>query len=121
MTRILILFIGLIFNSCSSGSLPSGILPNEKLQKVVYDLIRVDEFINNYVIKDSTINVKEKRSILYEQVFKVNNTNRKEFYSSYQYYQKHPDVQKRLFDSLQQHLITRKVDSGVIKPTSTSK
>ncbi|MDQ6814994.1 MAG: DUF4296 domain-containing protein [Bacteroidota bacterium] len=83
------------------------------MQKVVYDLIRVDEFINNFVLKDSTVNIKNKRSILYEQVFKVNNTTRKEFYTSYKYYQQHPDIQKGLFDSLYESLNRKKLDTVI--------
>ena len=101
----------IIFIGCSSDGMHKGILPRERMQLVVFDLIKVDEFINNYVIKDSTVDIKKKRSILYEQVFKVHKTSRDQFFSSYKYYQQNPKLQKELFDSLQQ-LITRKTTAA---------
>lgn len=110
-----IVLLVVILAGCSSGPVPRGVLPPDRMQKIVYDLIRIDEFMNNFVIKDSAIDAKKKRSSLYDEVFKVNNTNRKEFYSSYKYYQEHPDVQKEVFDSLHESL-NRKVEVGRMKP-----
>lgn len=110
-----IVFLLLILAACSSSPVPRGILPPDKMQKVVYDLIRIDEFLNNFVFKDTTIDIKKKRSTLYEQAFKVHNTTRKQFYSSYKYYQEHPDLQKDLFDSLHESL-NRKAEVGRMKP-----
>jgi hypothetical protein len=96
---ILICF-SFILICCSNDALPKGILVADEMKKVVYDLLRVDEYLNNFVTKDTTVNVKMKRSIYYEQVFRSHNTSRKQFYTSFRYYQQHPDIQKNLFDSL---------------------
>lgn len=106
-----------IFIACSSSPVPKGTIQPDKMQKIVYDLVRVDEFINNFVYKDPTINVKVKRSTMYEQVFKVHKVTRKDFYSSFKYYQQHPLVQKQLFDSLHEQL-TRKQEAGRMKPAA---
>jgi Domain of unknown function (DUF4296) len=111
----------IIFVACSSGPVPKKVLQPERMQKIVYDLIRVDEFVNNFVVKDTTIDLKKKRSTLYEQVFKVNNTTRKEFYSSYKYYQEHPDIQKGLFDSLSTNLNRKKAEPARKKPVAPVK
>lgn len=105
----------LLLIACSSGPVPKEVLQPQKLQKVVNDLIKVDEFLNSFVYKDSTINIKNKRSSLYEQVFKVNNTTRREFYSSYKYYQQHPDLQKKIFDSLYETLNRKKMEVIKVK------
>ena len=115
MRNVVIISFAILFNACSSDGVPKGVLQRERMQKVVYDLIRVDEFINNFVSRDSSVDIKKKRSSLYEQVFKVNNTSRKEFYSSYQYYQQHPDIQKGLFDSLYESLNRKKVERDSAK------
>ncbi|HEX8279558.1 MAG TPA: DUF4296 domain-containing protein [Segetibacter sp.] len=112
-----IILLIIILAACSSSPVPKGILPPNRMQKIVYDLIRIDEFMNNFVTKDSAVDLKKKRSSLYDQVFKVNNTNRKEFYSSYKYYQEHPNVQKELFDSLHESL-HRKLEVGKVKPAN---
>lgn len=112
MKTISIVFLFFVFTGCSSGPVPNNVLQPEKMQQVVYDLFRADEFVSNFVSKDSTADLKKKRSILYEQVFKLHNTTRKDFYASYRYYQQHPDVQKALFDSLNERLNHTKIDTG---------
>lgn len=89
-----------ILTACSDNAVPRGILSADKMQKITSDLLKTDEYINNFVSKDTAVNLKMKRSIFYEQVFKLHNTDRKEFYTSFKYYQQHPDIQKNLFDSV---------------------
>ncbi len=100
MRKVVYIGFTFIFIGCSLNSVPKEILSAQKMEKVVYDLMQVDEYLNNFVAKDSLVDIKKKRSIFYSQVFKLHNTNRKEFYTSYKYYQQHPDMQKVLFDSL---------------------
>jgi hypothetical protein len=97
-------FIALIIASalmfaCSS-SVPRGIIPPDEMKQIVFDLVRADQFIDNFVTKDTTANVKERRITLYEQVFAIHKVSREEFYKSYTYYQQNPDKNKVLFDSL---------------------
>lgn len=100
MRKVLCIVLISVLSACANDSVPEGILEPNKMQMLVYDLLKVDEYINNYVVKDTSVDKKMKRSILYEQVFKLHNTNRKEFYTSYRYYQQNPNIQKTLFDSL---------------------
>jgi hypothetical protein len=110
MMKIGHVFLLLVLSACSSGPVPRSVIQPEKMQKIVHDLIQVDEFINNFIVKDTTVDIKKKRSVLYNQVFKINNTDRKEFYSSYKYYQQHPDIQKALYDSLYQTLNRKAIE-----------
>ena len=100
MRRALCIGLILIFIACSGHQVPKGVLEPGKMEKVVYDILKVEEYVNTFVAKDTTLNVKKQRSTFYAEVFKLHNTNRKEFYSSYKYYQQHPDMQKALFDSI---------------------
>lgn len=103
------LFAALLFLiSCSSSPVPEGIIPPNQMQPIVADMIQVDEFINNFLVKDTALDIKKKRSILYEQVFKMHNTTRTAFYSSFKYYGQHPNIQKALFDSLSQEFTRKK-------------
>ena len=106
-----VIYISWIFTifACSNSPVPKGIMQPDKMEAVVYYLLRVDEYLNNFAYKDTTESVKVKRSILYAKVFKLHNINRKTFYTSYRYYQQHPDIQKTLFDSLY-------AKSGRVKP-----
>jgi hypothetical protein len=100
--------------SCSSRPVPKEVIVPEQMQKIVHDLMQVDEYINNFLIKDTTIDIKKKRSVLYEQVFLLHKTNRKEFFTSFDYYKQHPALQKSLFDSLYNKLSIVKEDT--VKP-----
>lgn len=104
--------------ACSSSPVPKNVLKPAVMQKIVPELIQVDEYITNFVTKDSSINLKEKRSILYEQVFKLNGTTKKEFYTSYRYYQQHPDLQKALFDTITDRANRVKANEGHLAPKS---
>jgi Domain of unknown function (DUF4296) len=114
--KFLSIFFLIAIAACSSGRVPKDFLEPIQMESIVYDLIRVDEFVNNFVSKDSTIDLKKKRTVLYEQVFKVHNTTRKQFYESYKYYQQHPDIQKALFDSVYEGLNRKKTVAGRVKP-----
>ena len=120
-TASILLFFIII--SCSSGPVPKNILSPEKMQKIVYELMQTDEYLNTFVVKDSTADIKKKRSLFYGEIFKMNNTSRKEFYISYRYYQQHPNIQKALYDSLYEQA-TRKKDekpmSAPVKPAAKS-
>jgi hypothetical protein len=99
MRLIALIIISSLLFSCSS-SVPRGIIGPDEMKQIVFDLIRADQFIDNYVTKDTTANVKERRITLYQQVFAIYEVSKEEFYKSYAYYQQHPDKNKVLFDSL---------------------
>lgn len=109
MRKVLCIILIFTLLACSNSPVPKGIMKPDKMESIVYDLLKVDEYLNNYAYKDTTTSIKLKRSIFYAQVFKLHNTNRKAFYTSYRYYQQHPDIQKTLFDSLYAR-------SGRVKP-----
>jgi hypothetical protein len=77
------------------------ILPQAKMEKVLWDVVQADEFIQAYVLKDSNkVNVNAERHKLYQQVFSLHKTNKDQFRKSYQYYLSHPEKNRVLFDSL---------------------
>lgn len=94
---ILLFFILL---SCSSSPVPKEILTPDKMTAATKDIIKVDEYINTYLMSDSGVDIKIKRSNLYNKVFALHNTTKEQFYKSFYYYRQHPDLMKSLFDSL---------------------
>jgi hypothetical protein len=79
---------------------PDDILPPDKIQPIVYDLLRADEYVNNFVLRDTLLKREEEAVKLYEQVFLIHKISSRDFYKSYKYYQAHPDKNKILIDSL---------------------
>ena len=106
LTSIIISIILLV--ACSRSDVPGNILPPEKIRPIIFDLLRADEFVNNFVLKDTLLKREAEAVKLYEQVFLIHKVSAAEFYKSYKYYQAHPDVNKSLIDSLNAMAIRKK-------------
>ena len=91
----------LVLISCNNNDLPKDILPEKKMQTIVWDMLRADELIIYEQAKDTAFDRKKRSNELYQQVFQVNNITAAQFKKSFQYYQNRPDLLKPLFDSLQ--------------------
>jgi hypothetical protein len=99
--------IGSLFILCSiiacsnKNKLPKDILPQPKMQAIVWDLMSATEFLNGYVFpRDSSIDQTAENQGWYQKVFELHGTTKAEFDKSYVYYKNHPDVMKVLLDSL---------------------
>jgi hypothetical protein len=101
---LLILFCVVSYTVISCGdknSVPSHIIPREKMEKILWDMILADQYSTYYLAKDSAkINVKKETLKLYQQVFQLQQVSFDEFRKSYKYYIDHPSLSKTLFDSL---------------------
>ena len=105
------------FFSCSDSNNPTDILPADKMRLVVFDMLRADEYLNNFILKDTLLNREKEAIKLYEQVFLIHKTNAADFYKSYRYYQARPDINKVLIDSLDALAVRKRQRSdSSIKP-----
>ncbi|MDB5192165.1 MAG: hypothetical protein JWQ96_1728 [Segetibacter sp.] len=107
MSKLLFLTLLTFLLSCSS-QIPKDIIPPDKMKVVLFDMIRADEFLNNYVFNDTSLNKKQETTLMYEQVFKIHKTNKEQFYKSYIYYQQNPDKNKALYDSVNSYATRKK-------------
>ena len=123
MTRLLLVLLIGIFLSCNnSKSVPRGIIPPDKMEKVLWDMIQTDRFAIQFLSKDSAkINVKEETFKLYEEVFRNHQTNRDEFTKSFKYYMDHPELNQRLYDSMNVRGTRLREDMYKSKSDSTSR
>jgi hypothetical protein len=96
---IILLVMG---NSCKdSTKIPSGIIPKDKMENLLWDMMLADRYSAQFLLKDSaTKNVKLETMKLYEQVFQLHKISRQDFVKSYKYYLNRPDISKVMFDSL---------------------
>jgi hypothetical protein len=96
-----VLLLSTLLISCGSkNKMPSGILPPEKMQLVLWDILRVDAFSHDFQIKDSTKNLAEENAKLQKQVFVLYSVTQEEFYNSYDYYKTHTELMKGMLDSM---------------------
>lgn len=98
-----ILFGFLVLMACSNkNKVPSGILSQKDMQELVWDIMMAEEYGKEVILQDTlrSKNFKKERSVLYQQVFELHDTNREDFLKSFKYYATRPDLTKTLYDTL---------------------
>lgn len=103
MRRLLSLFIVLFFAiSCADKKkIPKDILPPQKMQAILWDMISAGEFLNTFILKkDSAVNKDSVSLKIYGQVFHIYHITKEQFDKSYSYYRDHPELMKVIIDSL---------------------
>lgn len=102
MKNILLLsFVAVFFIGCvNQQKRPKDVLSDKKMAEVMWNLIKADEYISNFVMKDSSRNKKEESLKLYEQVFRILGTSGEQFQKSMAFYRQRPDLLKGVMDSL---------------------
>jgi hypothetical protein len=102
-TGIYLLCILLVMGiSCKdSTKIPSDIIPKDKMENLMWDMMLADRYSAQFLLKDSaTKDVKLETMKLYEQVFQLHKISHDKFVKSYKYYLNRPDLSKVMFDSL---------------------
>ena len=100
--RLLIICCIFIIISCKNNNrIPSDILPPKKMQEVVWDMMRADLFLGDFVFRtDSSLDKKTERSVLYGRVFTIHHISKEQFGESFSFYKTHPLLFKSIMDSL---------------------
>jgi hypothetical protein len=90
-----------IFSSCGNkDKLPAGILKPEKMQAVLWDVIKAEAFTNEFIKKDSAKNAAAENLKLQQQIFAIHKISKTDFYNSYDYYKLNTVVFKKIVDSM---------------------
>jgi Domain of unknown function (DUF4296) len=109
MRKLAFLFyIAVFVPACShKNKIPAGILPKEKMEAVLWDLVRAGEFLEGYVFtRDTAIDKAATGVEWYENIYRLHKTNKATFEKSYAYYRDHPALMKEVLDSLNKKQIT---------------
>lgn len=99
MRRLLILLI--VVSACSSKQ--SKILPFEKMEVVLWDIIQINAYANTILIKDTSIDLRTKMAGLEKTVFEKHKVDSKVFFETYDYYMSDPKLYVELMDSIMVH------------------
>ena len=102
MMKSFICFIfSLIIISCNSGNkTPSNIIQPKEMQSILWDVMRAQTLANEISIKDSSVNAAVNTKSLSKKIFQIHKIDSSNFNKSYNWYVKHPDALKLIFDSL---------------------
>jgi hypothetical protein len=96
-----VFIICFFFYGCSDKEKKdSSILSEKQMTDVMWDLMRADQFVQDFVMKDSTKNKKEESLRLYEEIFRMHHTTAEQFKKSQAYYQSNPLLFRPIIDSL---------------------
>lgn len=96
----LILLTILFFGCKKDDKIPKGIIPQNQMRRLMWDMMRADAYVSDFIMKDSSKNQRQESAILYEEIFKIHSTTRDVFKKSLAYYQSRPDKFKTITDSL---------------------
>lgn len=87
--------------ACGGGKgIPGDVLNPDKMQAVMWDVIKADVYASEYIKKDSTKNDTAENLRLQKEVFAIHNTTREAYYRSYDYYKRKPELMKALMDTM---------------------
>jgi hypothetical protein len=111
-----ILFLFLFFFCACSGEVPKDVLPPKKMEAVLYDVIRTDEWVDFARLRDSTFQKFSKRTALYNSVFRMHSIKKEDYRKSMSFYQSRPDLLKEMLASMK-----AQSDTALKKLSDTSK
>ena len=95
-----IILIILNFACIRDNKVPKDVIPQNQMRKIMWDLMRADAYVADFIMKDSTLNKKAESAKLYEKIFDIHSTTREVFKKSLAFYQSRPDLFKAISDSL---------------------
>lgn len=98
--KIRVMLLLMVFCSACRQELPAGVLPPEKMEKVLYDYLSADVYVYEYLSRDSSVSEEAESARLQQQVFEKHKISREDFYRSYRYYIQHPEQMRAVIDSL---------------------
>lgn len=100
--RLLIPLLIFFLLSCKGkNKIPSGVLPQKKMQAVLWDVMRADQFLSDYVLnKDSSIDKVKESLKYYEEIFTLHKITKEQFQKSFSFYKEHPILLKAIMDSM---------------------
>jgi len=95
-----LLCVALLISCKDQNKLPKGVLPQNKMRDVMWDMMNAGQYMSAYVLtKDSLDKIAESTKV-YGQVLQLHAVTKEEFEKSYTYYREHPELMKTILDSL---------------------
>ena len=94
------LLIFFIISCTGKNGTPASVLGKEKMQAVMWDMIRADAFTDQFIKIDASKNSVLENIKLQNAIFSIHKVTRSEYYKSYDYYISHSDLIRGVLDSM---------------------
>lgn len=102
MRIVFVCLITIVFFSCSGDDqIPGDVLPQKKMQQVMFDLMHADELALYRKSLDTSFKMFDSSKVWYQAIYQLNKTDENEFKRSMHFYESHPDLLQPILDSLQ--------------------
>ncbi len=98
--HVFIIMTLFLFSCGNKNEIPKGILKPDKMQTVLWDVLREDAFTNDFIKKDSAKKPEAESVKLQQRIFAIHKVTRTEFYDSYKFYLNHTALLQPLLDSM---------------------
>ena len=89
-----------IYSCAGKTHFPKIVMKPTQMEEVMIEMFKADALSAEIVRKDSSKKLAVENIRMYQQIFLAHKTTRREFDTSYSFYQKHPELMKLLLDSL---------------------
>lgn len=99
MRRVVIVFFIFFIFSCDN-SIPNDVLPVEKMQNIMTDMLLAEGFAENFELLDTTKKRDDWFAQEYSKVMAIHKISQEQFRKSLQYYKKNPDLFKVVVDTV---------------------
>lgn len=110
--------VAVVLYACGNDdSIPSNVLKLDKMQAVMWDIVRADVFTVEYIKRDSVKNLQQENLRLQKKIFVLNNITHEQYYRSYEYYKSKPELMKALLDTMAARV--NRSRNGTSTPTVT--
>jgi hypothetical protein len=114
MIRIGVIAVIFFFSCAQKNKVPETILPPDRMDKLLMDMLRAEEFFNQKQA-DSAFLDSVTRINLYQSVLAANKTNKEDFKRSFTFYESHPEMLKTVLDAMHSQA-NKKADSSIKTP-----
>ena len=98
----LICVLYLLGTACKKkNAVPGGIIQQKQMQAIMWDMMRADQFVTDYIInRNPGANRAAESFRYYQQIFAMHKVSRDQFENSFTWYNDHPDMFKEIMDSV---------------------
>jgi len=100
MKHIFCFFLVVLISCNSQDKIPAEIIQPKEMKSILWDVMRAQTLANEIARKDSSVNAAVETKVLSKKAFQIHKTDSANFNTSYNWYVKHPNVLKVIFDSL---------------------
>jgi Domain of unknown function (DUF4296) len=90
----------LLFSCADKNKVPHEIIGPKKMQAVLWDVVRAQILSLEMAHRDTSLNEIAETKALTKKVFDIHKITAADFDQSYDWYARHPELMKNLFDSL---------------------